>query len=97
MSADSEETICPVGALEISEVAPLRPVLLDFIQSSPHPVLDLGRLESGDAAGFQLLCSAMKTAAGMGKTLRCKAVSPPLREAMVRLGLPADFLIPYQP
>jgi anti-anti-sigma factor len=75
------------GTLDIREADELLTALRDFVHGETQPVIDLSGVESCDTVAFQLLCSARKTAADMGKPLQLLALPAPVQDAAAALGL----------
>lgn len=80
------ETWAPPAALTIERIKELRQELAAVIGRAEQVWVDLGAASELDLAGLQLLCSAHRTAASLGKALRLAGPLPPhlrhtLREA----------------
>ena len=75
------------GVLRIHSADELRVALEDFIRTTSVPVVDLSGVTQCDTAGLQLLCSAVRTAGGMGKSLGLQAASAAVRDGADALGL----------
>jgi len=86
------ETLSIQGTLDITAAEELRRTLSDFLAGGPSPVVDLSAVSDCDTAGFQLLCSACKTARNSGKPLRLRGVSGAIRDAGRALGLSMEEL-----
>ena len=80
------EAFRPEGPLDIYSAATWQPALLEFIQASATPVLNLESVSSCDIMGAQLLLSAGKTANADGKKLQFKNIPPAVQNAWKRLG-----------
>jgi len=78
------------GALDISRVEELRPVLLALLEE-PEPALDLSALTACDLAGLQLLLATGLSAAARGKALHCSPLPDCLRRAAAGAGLEASL------
>jgi anti-anti-sigma regulatory factor len=78
------------GHLHISDAEELRAALLGGLASDAGLTLDLSGVESCDAAGFQLLCSAQKSARESNKGFHISALPVAMREAAATLGLSVE-------
>jgi anti-anti-sigma factor len=87
----SGETFRPEGPLDIYCAATCQRALLEFIQASANPILNLESVSSCDVMGAQLLLAASKTAGAEGKKLQFKNVPAVVQNAWKRLGLPDVF------
>jgi anti-anti-sigma factor len=76
------------GTLDISVAEELRDALVEFIEASSKPVVDLSGVDGCDTAALQLLCSAQKTAERCNKLFEVAAVSTAIENASAILGLP---------
>jgi len=75
------------GTLDIYAAGEARESLLAYLAEEAQPVLNLAEVDGCDAAGAQLLCAAVKTAALAGHPLTFAAVSPAVLEGLTGLGL----------
>lgn len=79
------------GAIDIYNASQLRSTLEDYVRSHEEVVLDLGRVQSVDVVGLQLLCSAQKTASNSGKAFAVTNVPACLVALQETLGLPENL------
>lgn len=75
------------GTLELSGAEEFHKALCDFLVGPSSLTVDLADVESCDAAGLQLLCSAQKTAERSAKHLRIVGLCRAARETGAALGL----------
>jgi len=79
------------GALDIYGAEQLREALLARFREANEVVIGLGKVESCDTAGIQLLLSARRMAAEGGRALRFDDVPAAVRASCQCLGLPEDL------
>ena len=80
------------GAMDVLASSALQTALSTCLTEAPTLKLDLSDVVSCDVAGVQVLCSARKTAASLGKTLVVVAVSPSVTELCLAIGVSLDDL-----
>jgi len=83
-----------VGHLDIYNVGDAPEALLKHLASKPGLELDLGGVESCDAAGIQLLLAARRSAGAAGKTFSIHTPTPAVQECSKLLGLSPDIWQP---
>jgi anti-anti-sigma factor len=91
ITSDASGALHFAGALDIYGADAAREALIVLVREHAAPVLDLQAVETSDAAGVQLLCSANKSAAQSGKRLTFFQPSPALILCCESLGCPAVF------
>lgn len=79
------------GEMTIYRAHELKDALLELIQRTQDPALDLSSVTEVDTAGVQLLLLARRAADDRHTALRITAVSAPVTEALKLLGLEASF------
>ena len=80
-------------SLSIHQVTALREELLSTLEKHEQLVLALDEVETCDAAGIQLLCSARKTADAAGKIVMICSPSSAVLDVLREIGNNAqDFL-----
>ena len=70
------------GNWTIERAGELKAALLEAVNNSEHIVIDLGELTDTDLSAVQLLCSAHRTSARMGKRLALGERKP---ETLIRV------------
>jgi anti-anti-sigma factor len=75
------------GALTIENADRIRQLFSDALNNSSDLALDLGEVQSCDAAGLQLICSLYKSAAERRRRVRIAALSPAVEGTAAVLGL----------
>jgi anti-anti-sigma regulatory factor len=93
-TADSGRILKLSGELRINVAEELRAALLDYVCTASRPVVDLSEVTECDAAGWQLLISAGRTAEHSGQPFELVGLTDAIREAGESLGLSADMLGP---
>jgi len=80
-----------VGALDIYAAESVREVMLTRFKDTDEITLDLGKVETCDTAGIQLLLAARRKATEGARTLRFSNFSPAVRDCCQCLGLPENL------
>jgi anti-anti-sigma factor len=75
------------GVLNVCDVAEIREELIACLTARSRLVLDLKGVCDCDTAGVQLLCSAHKSAAALGKEWVIVSTPTAVRDAAARVGL----------
>jgi anti-anti-sigma factor len=79
------------NSIDIYNAEQLRATLEAYVRSHEEIIIDLGQVEKLDVVGFQLLCSARKTAIKSGKSFALNNVPACLGALQEMLGLPGDL------
>jgi anti-anti-sigma regulatory factor len=79
MPAKESKKVALAGSYTVERASELRDQLLEALNASDVLDLDISGLTGGDLALLQVLCSAQKTCAAKGKTVR---PSQPLHERL---------------
>lgn len=79
------------GELTIYRAAELKPWLLQGIEASPRPEVDLSGVTDIDTAGLQLLILAKRQARALGREATFVRHSPPVLEVLALTGLAGWF------
>ena len=91
---ESIGTVIRVGKdLTIYQVASLRDELISELEKNERLVLPLDEVETCDAAGIQLLCSARKTADAAGKFVGICMPSSAVLDVIKELGSNVEDLL----
>ena len=79
------------GSLNIQAAEPLKSALNEHVKTHSPIVVDVSEVESFDAIGIQLLCSARKTAEDSKKAFRIEGVTPVFSRALEEIGLGTEI------
>ena len=71
----------------------LRSELLNYIENHDCLIFNLNEVEECDAAGIQLMCSALKTATDSHKQFRIFAPSPVVLKTIADMGLKPEEMM----
>ena len=80
------------SSLSIYEANELKNRLMTSLDDIDTLELDVSNIRECDTAGLQLLCSAKKTAAGMGKKLIITGKSKAIEDVMSRVGMTLEMI-----
>ena len=88
-----DETLCVAGTLDLYAAEGLRDALLELVEQTAHPRVDLTAVESCDIACLQLLGAAVRTAAGQGTPLAIAGSGDAVPLLCRQLGTSMDELL----
>lgn len=80
-------------SLSIYQANELKNTLMSCLDNNDILELDVQDINECDTAGLQLLCSAKKTASGMGKILIITGESKAFEDMMNRSGMTLEMII----
>jgi anti-sigma B factor antagonist len=90
MQENSIENRSPLklsGSLNIQTAEPLKSTLVEYVKTHSPVLIDVSEVQSFDAIGIQLLCSARKTAEDAKKAFRIEGTTPAFTKALEEIGL----------